>query len=242
MTVNASGLPGGAGGSGWLRTVAADIELFDRTSTAERVADVLRRRITEGDLPPRTHLSEEQLSAVMRVSRNTLREAFRLLTHEGLLAHQLHRGVFVRELDEGDLVDLYRLRHIIECGVLRSLSDIDPDLVGRLSDDVDAGETAAQQADWTSVGTANMRFHRHLVGLAGSPRLNELTERLLAELRLAFHTAASPQRLHETYVGRNRSLLDLLSAGEYEQAAKALEAYLGDSLAELLDAVRSRRT
>jgi DNA-binding GntR family transcriptional regulator len=240
--VQASSLSGGADGSGWLRTVAADVELFDRSSTAERVADVLRRRIIEGDLPPRTHLSEDQLSAVMRVSRNTLREAFRLLTHEGLLAHQLHRGVFVRELDEGDLVDLYRLRHIIECGVLRSLSDVDPELVRRLRDDVESGERAAQQDDWVSVGTANMRFHRHLVGLAGSPRLDEVTERLLAELRLAFHTAASPRRLHQTYVGRNRALLDLLSAGEYEHAATTLEAYLDDSLAELLDAVRARRT
>jgi DNA-binding GntR family transcriptional regulator len=235
-------VPRAAEGSQWLRTVAADVELFDRSSTAERVADVLRRRITEGDLPPRTHLSEEQLSEVMRVSRNTLREAFRLLTHEGLLAHQMHRGVFVRELDEGDLVDLYRLRRTIECGVVRSLDDLDPDLVRRLHDDVEAGEAAATTADWTSVGTANMRFHRDLVGLAGSPRINEVTERLLAELRLAFHTAASPQRLHESYVGRNRALLDLLAAGQFAHAAEALERYLDDSLAELLEAVRSRRT
>jgi hypothetical protein len=72
------------------------------------VADVLRRRITDGDLPPGSRLSEEQLVQVLRVSRNTLRESFRLLAHEGLLVHELHRGVFVRVLDEDDLVDLYR--------------------------------------------------------------------------------------------------------------------------------------
>ena len=90
-----------ASGTSWLQAVAGDIRLLDRSSTAERVADVLRRRITDGDLPPRTHLSEEQLIEVLRVSRNTLREAFRLLSHEGLLVHELHRGVFVRELDRG---------------------------------------------------------------------------------------------------------------------------------------------
>ncbi len=227
--------------SGWLRTVTGDVQLFDRSSTAERVADVLRRRITEGDLPPRTHLSEEELIEVLRVSRNTLREAFRLLTHEGLLTHQLHRGVFVRELDEADLVDLYRLRHIIECEVVRSLSDVDRPDLQRLDDDVVAGEAAAHNGDWVSVGTANMQFHRHLVALARSPRTDEVTARLLAELRLAFHAVASPQRLHEPYVGRNRALLDLLVAGEYERAAKELEDYLRDSLAELLDAVRTRR-
>lgn len=232
----------GAGGSAWLQIVAGDVQLFDRSSTAERVADVLRRRITEGDLPPRTHLSEEQLIEVLHVSRNTLREAFRLLSHEGLLVHRLHRGVFVRELEEADLVDLYRLRRAIECDVVRSLSDLDPTALRPLYDDVEAGESGAQRGDWVSVGTANMEFHRHLVALARSPRTDEVTARLLAELRLAFHAVASPRRLHESYVARNRALLDLVAAGEFELAAKELEEYLGDSLAELLDAVRSRHT
>ncbi|MEP6816360.1 MAG: GntR family transcriptional regulator [Marmoricola sp.] len=231
----------GEDGTSWLKIVAGDVGLFDRSSTAERVADVLRRRITEGDLPPRTHLSEEQLIVVLRVSRNTLREAFRLLSHEGLLVHELHRGVFVRELDEADLVDLYRLRRMVECAVVRSLSDVDPDDLRRLYDDVAEGESASESGDWVSVGTANMQFHRDLVALARSPRTDEVTGRLLAEMRLAFHAVASPQRLHETYVGRNRALLDLLAAGEFELAAKQLEEYLQDSLAELLDAIRGER-
>ena len=227
---------------GWLLTVARDVELLDRSSTAERVASLLRRRITEGDMPPRTHLSEEQLIEVLHVSRNTLREAFRLLTHEGLLVHRLHRGVFVRELGEADLVDLYRLRRLIECNVVRGLDEVnpEPDLLSRLAEDVEEGESAAERGDWVSVGTANMRFHRHLVALARSPRTDEVTDRLLAELRLAFHAVASPQRLHEPYVGRNRALLERLAAGDHAHAADELEAYLDDSLAELLDAVRNR--
>ena len=112
--------------AGWLRTVAAEVRTFDRSSTAERVAELLRHRVMEGDLPPGTRLSEEQLVEVLQVSRNTLREAFRLLTHEGLLVHRLHRGVFVPELDEEDLVDLYRLRRTIECDVVRRLDGLDP--------------------------------------------------------------------------------------------------------------------
>lgn len=227
--------------SGWLHTVGAEVRLIDRSSTAERVADVLRRRITQGDLPPRTRLSEDQLTDVLRVSRNTLREAFRLLTHEGLLVHELHRGVFVRELHEDDLKDLYRLRYTIECGALRSLVDLDSLRLRGLYDDVAASESAVRRGDWVAVGTSNMRFHRDLVALADSPRTNEVAGRLLAELRLAFHAVESPRRLHEPYVERNRELLDLVAAGEYEKAAQRLEAYLQDSLAELLDAVRSRR-
>ncbi len=226
----------------WLRTVAEDVRLLDRSSTAERVADVLRRRITDGDLPPGTRLSEEQLVEVLRVSRNTLREAFRLLAHEGLLVHELHRGVFVRRLDEDDLIDLYRLRRAIECEVVRSLAGLDASRLQPLHEDVTAGEAAARRGDWPAVGTANMRFHEHLVALAGSRRLDEITSRLLAELRLAFHAVASPQRLHEPYVGRNRGLLELLLAGDAARAAEDLEGYLRDSQAELLAAHRSPDT
>src|SRR5919112_1117058 len=155
------GVPGRvpAPDAGWLRAVAEEVRSFDRSSTAERVAELLRHRVIEGDLPPGHRLSEEQLVDVLHVSRNTLREAFRLLTHEGLLVHRLHRGVFVPELDE----------------------------------DVAAGEDAARRGDWVAVGTANMRFHQHLVALAGSRRIDETAARLLAELRLAFHCVGTPQ-------------------------------------------------
>ncbi len=230
----------GTTGSTWLQHVAGDVGFLARSSTAERVADVLRRRITDGDLPPRAHLSEEQLIEVLRVSRNTLREAFRLLAHEGLLVHELHRGVFVRQLTEDDLVDLYRLRRIVECSVVRSIAHPDPEGLRRLEAAVEAGETAAERGDWAAVGTANMQFHRDLVALARSPRTDEVTARLLAELRLAFHSAASAEVLHEAYVARNRALLELVAAGELELAAKQLDDYLNDSLAELLDAIRGR--
>lgn len=235
--------PGGPseGAGSWLRTVAAESALLDRSSTAERVADLLRRRITEGDLTPGTRLSEELLVEALRVSRNTLREAFRLLTHERLLVHQLHRGVFVPELHEADLVDLYRLRRAIECDVVRSLAGVDAVHLRPLHDDVAAGEAAVERGDWTAVGTANMRFHGHLVGLAGSRRVDEVAGRVIAELRLAFHAVASPQELHEPYVSRNRALLDLLGAGEFERAAKELEEYLHDSQCQLLLAVRRTR-
>ncbi len=223
---------------GWMSVVAAEVRLLDRSSTAERVADILRRRITDGDLPPGARLSEEQLVEVLRVSRNTLREAFRLLTHEGLLVHELHRGVFVPKLSEGDIVDLYRLRRTIECAVVRSLETLPAVRLRPLYDDVAAGESAGHRGDWVAVGTANMRFHQHLVSLADSRRLDEITSRLMAELRLAFHAVANPQQLHEPYVGRNRALLDLLASGDFVAAAEQLEQYLLDSEKQLVAAHR----
>ncbi len=217
----------------------SDTEAVAQT-TAERVADILRRRITEGELRPGSRLSEDELARPLGVSRNTLREAFRLLTHDGLLVHRLHRGVFVSELDAEELWDLYRLRRLLECGVVRSLSWLDHTERDRLRAEVAAAEEAAARGDWGAVGTANMRFHEVLVGLAGSPRIDRVSAQLLAELRLVFHVVADPQRLYEPYVVRNRQLLELLETGAYADAADHLESYLRDSEEQLLAAYRTR--
>jgi DNA-binding GntR family transcriptional regulator len=227
-----------------LRGVAADVARLDRSSSAERAADVLRRSITEGALPPGAQLSEIELTEVLEVSRNTLREAFRLLTHEGLLVYKLHRGVFVPELDEHDVIDIYRLRRVLEVDVVRGLAGRLPELPASrlepLQDDVVAAEVAALAGHWPAVGTANMRFHRHLIGLAESARLDEITGRLVAELRLLFHVIATPQELHEPYVARNRGILELLEERKYERAADQLHTYMLDSEQSLLDAFKAR--
>jgi DNA-binding GntR family transcriptional regulator len=195
-------------------------------------------------LPPGAQLSEIELTEVLEVSRNTLREAFRLLTHEGLLVYKLHRGVFVPELGERDVVDLYRLRRVLEVDVVRGLPDRDPALptsrLAPLFDEVEAGEAAALADQWQAVGTANMRFHQHLVGLADSARLDAITGRLLAELRLLFHVIATPRELHEPYIARNRALFELLEARKYDEAATDLHQYLLDSEQGLLRAFRAR--
>ena len=80
-----------------MEELSAERAALGRASTAGRVAEILRSHVTEGRLPPGTRLSEEDIGAALGVSRNTLREAFRLLAHERLLVHEFNRGVFVRK-------------------------------------------------------------------------------------------------------------------------------------------------
>ncbi|MER6034153.1 MULTISPECIES: GntR family transcriptional regulator [unclassified Streptomyces] len=222
-----------------LTGLADDRALLGRTSTAERVSDILRSRVAEGYFPPGTRLSEDAIGGALGVSRNTLREAFRLLTHERLLVHELNRGVFVRVLTVEDVEDIYRVRELVECAVVRGLGE-PPYALDGLAAAVAEGQLAMQGDDWKSLGTANIHFHRELVALAGSERTDELMRSVFAELRLAFHVVDHPRRLHEPYLARNGQILRALQAGDRDEAEGLLRTYLADSLERVVEVYRRR--
>ena len=222
----------------WSAKLGSEREFVARTATADRVADVLRTRIIEGLFPPGTRLSEEAIGRVLGVSRNTLREAFRLLCHERLAVHELNRGVFVRVLSADDVVDLYRLRHLIEGAAVRAAGQCPPGAIDAVRTAVSDGERAAARELWLEAGTADLRFHQALAGLLGSPRIDELMRGVLAELRLVFHVMPSRQRFHQAYLARNREICELLEAGNIPAAERALTVYLDDAERELVNAYR----
>ncbi len=225
----------GNGADRELTELVADRALLGRTSTAERVAAILRERIAQGLFRPGVRLSEERIGGALGVSRNTLRESFRLLTHERLLVHRLNRGTFVRVLDVPDIVDIYRVRRLVECAALRGLSE-PPFRLDGLRAALREGEQAAARGEWKGCATANIHFHQAVAGLAESLRTDDLMRGVLAELRLAFHVMGDPRRFHEPYLTRNRELLGLLESGDAEAAERMLGFYLEDSRRQLIEA------
>ncbi|MGH8794541.1 MAG: GntR family transcriptional regulator [Stackebrandtia sp.] len=214
--------------------LAEDRELLGRSSTAERIAEILRERIIEGLLRPGARLSEDAIGRALGVSRNTLREAFRLLSHERLVVHELNRGVFVRTLSSDDVVDLFRARRLVECSALRCAAPT-REALKPLRAAVEDGERAAAAGRGADTGTANMRFHQGIAALAGSRRVDEVMRQLLAELRLVFLAMDDPNRFHKPYVERNREILARLEAGEVPRAQDLLAEYLADAERQLLD-------
>lgn len=72
---------------------------------AERVAQLLRRRIALGGFPPGTKLpSEREIAGSLGVSRNTMREAIRSLVKEGIVETTLGRGGGTRVVDFGEAI------------------------------------------------------------------------------------------------------------------------------------------
>ncbi|MDX8029849.1 GntR family transcriptional regulator [Lentzea sp. BCCO 10_0856] len=224
----------------WVSTLAQGKADLERASTAQKVADMLRERVLDGELAPGLRLSEEAIGGALGVSRNTLREAFRLLTRDRLLVHEHSRGVFVRRPTGDDVRDLYAARRVIECGALRRWNDVTEALREAARAPVRQAVTRAEKNDWTRAGQANIQFHRAIVRLAGSERLNEESDRLFAELMLAFNVAQEINDFYQSYVPWNLRIVELLNNGEVDQAVGQLTEYLDAAEQDLVSRLEAQ--
>jgi DNA-binding GntR family transcriptional regulator len=200
-------------------------EKLDGLPLSDRLAGEIRKLLISGELAPGQRLSETAFSDRFDVSRNSLREAFRLLTKDGLLRHEANRGVFVAVPTMATIIDIYRVRRMVECGALRQ-SWPHHSSVALMREAVEEAKIRREALDWVAVGSANMRFHKAVVDLADSTRLGDFYERMAAELRLGFGLLANPEQLHAPFVELNDNIVKLVEEGRADDAAREMEIYL----------------
>lgn len=199
---------------------------IEQKSTAQRVMATIRDLIMRGDLSPGQPLPEAAVASQLGISRNTVREAFRLLTNEGLAVHAVNRSVTVKRLTPADIRDIYATRRALEIWALKSRPEITPAQLERLRASVASGALATDREEWRAVATENLRFHQRIVELLGSERIDAFFERILAELALAFAVAPDEPSFLDAYRDDNPRVLALIEAGEWDASAEAMENYL----------------
>ncbi|NTJ41896.1 GntR family transcriptional regulator [Agrobacterium larrymoorei] len=192
---------------------------------AEATAAGIRERVVSGVLPPGSHLSEVALCEELQISRNTLREVFRLLTKEGVLRHEANRGVFVSTPSISTIMDIYRVRRVIECPAIAGAHASHPS-VKKMRAAVEDANAFRSAGEWLRVGSADIAFHLAIVELADSPRLSAFYAQVSLELRLVFGLLRDPEYLHGPFIEQNAAILAHLENGQPSEAARLLEDYL----------------
>jgi DNA-binding GntR family transcriptional regulator len=220
------------------RFAQLDSVKIKRIGTVDHVARHLRAMISDGRLPQGERLPEIPLSAALGVSRNTLRDAIRVLVGEGLVQHELHRGAVVRTLSAEDVSDIYEIRRMLELSALAMLPLATAPRRAHLTATLDDCEAALAGGDYTTFVEHELEFHGGLVALLGSERLDRFFGQVLAELRLLFGELSSDsdpetsQRILSLY----RRIVRAAEKGDHERAAKLLGGHL-DSYEKRLCAV-----
>ena len=200
-----------------------------RFSVADEVASVLRERILVGELRPGTPLLEIPLASSLRVSRNTMREAMKVLSLEGLLTRSVHRGVAVAQLTPQDISEIYQLRRMLELSAIHAAKRPSREHLEQLRTVVEQYEIAAEAGDWAGAVGFDLQFHTLLIRFHKNRRLEAFYQKILRELRVAMVLLDRGMHDPSRLIRVHRRIYRLLAAGELRKSAAALAQHLDDS-------------
>jgi DNA-binding GntR family transcriptional regulator len=204
-----------------------------RTSVADQVAGILRQRVLNGELRPGTPLQEIPLSESLGVSRNTMREAMRILSLEGLLKRSMHRGIAVAQLSLPDVREIYHVRRVLEISAVHAAKSASPELLRELHRALERYEAAVQARNWVSAVTHDLHFHSLLIRFLENRRLEAFYQKTIAELRVGMVLVDQRHDHPGMLVPVHRNLYELLTVGKLKECAKILLQHLDDSEARL---------
>lgn len=212
-----------------------EISPVARESTAGYIARELRTAIMYGALEPGAQLGEAALAAQLKVSRGPLREAMQRLVQEGILRSEPNRGLFVIELDDDDVRDIYVARTAVERAAVRAILQRDPDTaVAALEEPLRQMVQAASGADLPALSDADLAFHEVLVDLAHSPRLRRMHQTLLVETRMCMAELERTYHRADEVIDEHRGIVDGLRSRDAHRLDASITAHMDDALARLV--------
>jgi len=213
-------------------------------SLHDEVAAQLRERIFAGELMPGMFLDELQLAEQMKISRTPLREALKVLTHEGLVRHEPRRGCFVNEVTEQDLDEIFPVIALLEgrCAFEAAQHATDADLA-TLEDLHQKLQRHAKARRINEYYATNFAIHEAIIALAGNRWLAGVIGDLRKIVKLArLQQLHAPGRLEQS-LSEHLAVFAALKARDAEGADAAMRTHLTrqrEALRELARAQRSR--
>lgn len=143
-------------------------------SSRDSAYDAIKQRILDNELPPGSHVLEQQLVEMCGVSRTPVREALIRLHEEGLIAIVPRHGVRILPLELSDMQEIYEVLASLEATAValvagRRPAEAELEPFDRACRDMAA---ALERDDLEAWARADEEYHLHLLRLCGNRRLS----------------------------------------------------------------------
>jgi DNA-binding GntR family transcriptional regulator len=195
----------------------------------------------DGTLAPGMALREVGLAEEFDVSRRTVQDALAVLAGERLIRHERHRGARVAKLTRADVEDLYMIRLELELMAVRraaKASDAAREELERAYDELRIATSVGRAGD---IVVRDLDFHRAVVGLLESPRIDAFFSTIASELRYALSILESFVQEASTRpkdaLREHAEIRDALLAGDQKLAAKLITGHVNTYRERLVSAV-----
>ncbi|HMN83080.1 MAG TPA: FadR/GntR family transcriptional regulator [Burkholderiaceae bacterium] len=234
-----------------------DFERIRPPRAFEEITAQLRQRVIHGRLKPGDRLpAERELAAKLGVSRNSVREALRVLETAGVLRLQkgAHGGAFVASPNGQSvataLQDMFQLGsvtpaqltearlHITDSVVRLACGRITPEQLAALERNVERSRAASDAGDYPERSRINLEFHKILAQATGNPVFESVMSGLVAIMQHFVDTLGPP---HGDAVFESRGrFIARLRAGDAQAAIDEMTGFLRSVHEQYLSALESR--
>ncbi len=135
----------------------------------------LKSMILSRELAPGEQLKQEQVAAMLGVSRMPLHKAFQMLENEMLVENLPRRGYFVKNLDLTEILDAFECREAIEgVAARRAAENATPEQVEYLYSLFAPFTGNPENADLEKYEEADFLFHKAILNLSGNKVLQKM--------------------------------------------------------------------
>lgn len=214
-----------------------------RLSLASAVAEKLREMIIRGEIQEGEQLRQDAIAVDFQVSRIPVREALRQLEAEGLIKIIAHRGAVVSSLSAEEIEELFAIRALLECQVLKlsipSLTEEDFQKAEQILDTYD--KALWMKGEVGSWGRLNWQFHSTLYSRANRPYFMSIIQMLNNNgdryTRLQLYLTQAFERAKREH----RELLDFCRKRNVAAAVELLERHILNAGQMLKEFVKQHR-
>ena len=192
---------------------------ISRSSLHVEVTDRLREMIYERSLPPGERIDELGLSARLGTSRTPLREALKVLAHEGLVRLVPGRGAFVIELSAGEAESLFPVLGLLQsrCAA-EAVRRQTPEDIAALDTLLASLESAVTGNRLTDYYRAVDGFHERLQAMAANPWLTRSITDLGRFLQMVRTLMPLPENRLRQSMAEYRTLMKAIHRGDADAA------------------------
>jgi len=208
----------------------------------ESIADIAKRNIQEwvvtGHFQPGKQIKEEEISQRLGISRPPVREALKMLEAAGLVFRKPRCGVFVPEMTEKDMWEVYTLKATLyEMATGLAMDVISEQEISKLETYVKKMEVCVgkEPLDVLRYQDLHKTFHNSIMVIAGNDRLRMFASNLHNQVTPFSYKSLQDKNHLNSSVRYHRDIVNAMKRKDRSLACSLMKEHVLNALDVLRD-------
>lgn len=204
--------------------------LFEKSghgSLGNRIFDILRDRILNGEYKTGQKLNELTLASELKISRTPIREALKQLDLEGLVMSVPNKGVYVKGFSPRDIDDMFEIRLALEgLAIQLAIERMDEVHLTKIKEIFELMEFYTLKKDNDKINDLNILYHETIYQATQSTYFEQLLKDIHYYVSVTSrHSIKQPDRL-ESAITEHKAILDAIILGDKELAKDTIQKHI----------------